>query len=373
MRKMASYGFAFAAVFYALFGDRSLLFSADPPMLASIHDNELFYLRLDRVLNGDGFYQLVAQPLAKGADNSRQKAKYEFLLNGYGIADRLPVRWRIRDGILWMLGGGVMTGVLEVKRIPLDELPMFDKNNPKAEDLMWSKYKQHGHEYFGWGLSLATRDLNIMFENKRPMRGKFETDTEWHFAIATKVAFCDSLPTSSASESTFVLYKGKCEVWDSVRMWPKNFDQKKYVQWNMRWYDKPQETFHLGFTEPFTVFSSNHTYFFVTNSCKLYTAGKVGGKWEVVKTWAEDDRPICAVITDAETNRSFAFAQGYNRADGSRAKDVYFELNAKLTPIEFDLSKIKLIKGEEPLPMLRQLTQVLINDKKVKIAKPKVP
>ncbi len=344
------------------------------PVLASIYNNELYYLQLSRMDGPLGYYEFVVQPLGRTAENSHPKPKYEFLLNSDDVAAQLPVRWRIRDDILWMLGSGVLINPVVVERIPLAELPQFDANNPKAREILESKYGESGlniSRYFGWDLGFALRDFERMVRNKTPMLGKYKTADEWHFAMWTKYAFCDSLPTSPSSESTFFLYKGKCEVWDTVRTWPKNFDPNKDTQWNMRWHDHPQEKFDVGFCEPFTVFYKKYVYFFATKSGKLVTVKKsaIFGKWDVVKAWADEDRPITAIITDTATDRSFAFTEAKKTKDGAQAKEVYFEFDDKITPVEFDRSKIELMKGEAPLPMLRQLTQVLINDKKLQIGK----
>ena len=89
------------------------------------------------------------------------------------------------------------------------------------------------------------------------------------------------------------------------------------------WTDTHEGTIHVSFLEPFIVAEDADNCFFITKGGRLYFAEMPHGEDDETKAqelWQED-RPILAVISQADTYRTVAFG-----------KDFWFELSEQLKP-----------------------------------------
>jgi hypothetical protein len=118
--------------------------------------------------------------------------------------------------------------------------------------------------------------------------------------------------------------------------------------------------------EPFLAYQDKTHFFFLTISGKLYACRKRGERQHTELLWADVRRPICAVIHDTASQKTFAFtkaAGGKEKADPA----VYFELTAKLTHIAYDRNKIPEMKQSDPLATMTEYARILLRQKKVKV------
>ncbi len=121
------------------------------------------------------------------------------------------------------------------------------------------------------------------------------------------------------------------------------------------------------FSERFQVFAQGTTWFFVTDSGKVY-AGKKPAKGKARKLepwWSDPVRPIIAVVQDTETGRTFLFARAARKAD----KDFYVELGERPVPRPFVPADLKAVVTLDPLKTMMQYAGLLVADKKIALPK----
>ncbi len=121
------------------------------------------------------------------------------------------------------------------------------------------------------------------------------------------------------------------------------------------------------FSERFQVFALGTTWFFVTDSGKVY-AGKKPAKGKPRKLepwWSEPGLPIIAVVQDAETGRTFLFGRAARKAD----KDFYVELGERPVPRPFVPADLKAVETVDPLKTMMQYAGLLVKDKKIALPK----
>jgi hypothetical protein len=103
----------------------------------------------------------------------------------------------------------------------------------------------------------------------------------------------------------------------------------------------------VRFKERFHAVLEGEDYYFLTRSGKVYhaPAAAKGKPRAVHPVWEDRKRPVVALITDADTHRSFLFCRQGKGED----RPVYFELAAKAKPRPYDLTEVEQPKVKEPL------------------------
>ncbi len=372
--------FIFAVIFISNLLARCAAAEKSPPgdaALGSIHGGVLYGISNKRytIESGCTAARLIRVSLTPSpADAARNKEHIQVLLENEteDLRANQPVRWRIVSDVFWMSSLGVFGGDAVCWKV--SDLDLFDVNDPKRYQKKNERYRhvfedQDIGEYFqGWSLDPIRSHAEDM--RRLPMLQGLK-GVEDMVKINRELAFFDFLPTTPISGRMFLLEDKKCKIWSVLGEF-KAHPISPLRSWRLTYSKDPLAVIDLGFTEPFTVFSHKNAYFFLTRSCRLYSAAKdADGKWKVEKLWSEPNRPIQAVITDTATNRSYAFTQAKADKDGKKARDVYFEFDSKLSPVEFDRSKLKPFQLDPPMDILRSYTQVLIDAKKIAPTPPK--
>jgi hypothetical protein len=100
------------------------------------------------------------------------------------------------------------------------------------------------------------------------------------------------------------------------------------------------------FNERFWAFKRGDTYFFVTDSGKVYAARKPDkGDRKLEPLWVEKGKPVVAAITDTASGKTFLF--GRNDKPGPKdAKGFWFELDEKLRPRPFDPKAVEAVRAD---------------------------
>lgn len=179
------------------------------------------------------------------------------------------------------------------------------------------------------------------------------------FTIPELLVF-DSVPISKTSCKTFMLLKEtkKFEAWDTQET---EWDAKK-SKWKAFAEAMNLETFSSRFTEEFYAFVRKDNYYFVTESGKLYLAPppKAGEKSRAMKAlWDDANRPIVAVIEDADKDRVWLFTKSRRQMETDA---VFFEMGPEIRTEKFDHAKLTPSKVEgrarpllEYLPLIRPI------------------
>lgn len=126
------------------------------------------------------------------------------------------------------------------------------------------------------------------------------------------------------------------------------------------------ESFSCPIRETFQVLSKDNDYYFVTESGKLYCAGKrriLTGQRDMELVWSGEIRPITHFITDADAeDRTFLFCKPAKEGENG----VFFELGPKPEPKPYDLSKVKPSKADEPLKSVLERARFLADQNLLK-------
>jgi hypothetical protein len=286
-------------------------------------------------------------------------------------AEGLPVRWRIHEKRLWISTDGVHYSPF-LSRLGLEDLHLLDDKAPDWYEKYLRRFpesKNQSYEYSSWPMRKINEVVEEIYKEERfGMNGKGVKDFDVHAKVGTELAFQDMLPTGETTGRLFINFEGKFHVWGLSAQFPDRTENSIAYRWKVTFSKIPIAEFDAGFCEPFMTYQAGKSYYFLTRSGRLFkTTASEGGKVVVAAYWDDKRRPIQAIISDSDNNRSFAFA---GTKEGWQTKGVYFELGPKADPAEYDVSKIESAKAEAPLPLLRQLTQVLIDEGKIKLPKP---
>jgi hypothetical protein len=139
--------------------------------------------------------------------------------------------------------------------------------------------------------------------------------------------------------------------------------KQKDKEWgNGKW--TKEGTIEIGFIEPFQALVKEEDYFFVTESRRLFVARKPtkGSERKLTAVWNEPDRPITAILTDADADRTFLFVAAKEKG----GKPAFFELSDKPKLEEYDPASVPLPRLEEPHRTLLHLARILAAQKKIK-------
>ena len=99
----------------------------------------------------------------------------------------------------------------------------------------------------------------------------------------------------------------------------------------LEYIDRKNESIHVGSTQPFHVFGSGPTFFFILEDGSLYVSERKGkGRtWE--RLWGRERPPIRVVLTNTATGKTYAFAER-GPANGNVMVGLYFELTREPKP-----------------------------------------
>jgi len=123
---------------------------------------------------------------------------------------------------------------------------------------------------------------------------------------------------------------------------------------------KREEIIPVPFNEPFIVAAKGDSYFFCTESGKVYIAKKQpNGPRKVEVLWDNKELPIDLVFADNDRDKTYVFAKESKAV--INAKHIYFELDEKPKVVEFNITHLKKPEQKLPPPLAEawQLQQLL--------------
>jgi hypothetical protein len=309
------------------------------PLHATVYKAKLYGLFEEKQPK---FYTLFSFDL-KYLGKLREK-KYISLLGSDPIRCH---RHRICFNKLW-LTEGPLTGI---KAFAFDDLPFFD-NQASKEDrgAYFEKYDSPG--------STEPPDIIRLPALRRKDRAQYKGDL---FGPAQGVAGFGTVPISENTCRTFFLLKERkeFEVWDTQARYEV---EKK--RWRVTADEQNFESFPSIFLEDFYVFVAKDTYYFVTESGKLYYAPPraTGEKSRAMQElWWDTKRPIVAVIEDADRGKVWLFAKDKNA--GAKF-DLYFEMKETIRYELFDPTALTPSKVEGRAKLLLEYLPLISADAK---------
>ena len=138
--------------------------------------------------------------------------------------------------------------------------------------------------------------------------------------------------------------------------------------WHTRWSKTPLDTFKLDLGEGFWVGGTEKHYLFVTQSGQLHGARTMVDETKTVeRAWTSSSQPIEALITDADSNRTFAFTKP-NRTEKIDGKPLYFELGPEPKTEFYDRDALMKDCKDDPARVYA-LARFLVEQKKIVIKK----
>jgi hypothetical protein len=284
------------------------------PVFGTVYQDKLYGL-FDK---GDLGYCLNWVDLKKSGPGFRGDASPARWFGGYD-------RFEIRFGKAWLSSGYPA----EIKSMSPEELALFCR---KSDVSSWDAYlKKYGQDKGDGGR------IKLPGLAKRPLEGR----PLFHNVVGlTGLAI---VPTSENALKTFFLpeEKGDMEIWDTEA----RFD-KKTLKWETVADEKNLHKIDSAFNEAFYAFIHKDTYYFITESGKLFYAPppKKGETKRTMKgLWEFPKNPIVAVIEDADHDRVWLFTKN-KEADAKR--DHYFEMTEANRPQAFDPAKLAPVNVE---------------------------
>ena len=254
------------------------------PVFGTVHGDKAYGL----FEPADSFlFRVQSIDLKKSENESR--AGY-VVLNGGGAYHR----FRVGFNRVWLCEGYPV-----IKVMPFDELDLFNyTSNPDGR----KEYLKKCEKCKGEPGFIALPTLA-----KKPFE---KAALQFVVVGLTGLAI---VPTSENTLKTFLLLDGKTEmeIWDTEA----RFD-KKTMTWETIADQKNMEKLESAFREDFYAFIHKDTYYFVTESGKLfYTQPPVKGekKRTMKGRWEFPVTPIVAVIEDADQDRVWLFAKNKAR------------------------------------------------------------
>ncbi len=333
-------------------------------LLGTVHKGSAF--AVEKYFGKNAGYRrpilLHQAPFPLGPGNREQTQSYEFNQDSLTCS---PYRWRFSQGCFWGMGSLPGDEALSLRRMPLADLPLFDKGNKDRVAQYRSRYPKTAYDTYAqeWGLGPlgdATWE-RLRRERRQPPPGRAMP----HNAppVPAYGLYGDVVPTASTKVDLFFCEDNVMRVWRGSA----ERDDDYYHRWKTRWADAEEEKFAVPFREPFMTYIRDRDFWFVTESGKLYKA-PAGDKRKVEVMWDEEASPIRALITDADTDRTFAFTEP---AEGTKASPLYFEVGVKPVPKPYERRNPKDFKVPKPLDALLSYVDVLVTDKAITLPAPK--
>ncbi|MBI2804441.1 MAG: hypothetical protein HYX68_05580 [Planctomycetes bacterium] len=303
------------------------------PLHGTVYQERLYGFFSDKASDTSIFSIFIAKPEKK---TSRQIAP-ECILDLHFFN-----RHHVKYGAIWFA-----TGPSLVCRLPVDDLHLFDPfNEPRLEQ--FKKKYPAPEPYLGNLICWGFQALPYKYYN---LRAKENGNKGFDFRPAKGVAGIDFAPISGNSCRVFYFPKktNKLETWETHA----RFDPKKQI-WEVVADERNFEAFDSTFVEDYFAFLQKNHYYFVTQSGKLYHAppAKKGEKSrKMTALWDDPQRPINAIIEDADRDKVFLFAK--HKKDAKRG--YYFEMKSATTFETFDPTKLERVNIEGRAKTLLEL------------------
>jgi hypothetical protein len=215
----------------------------------------------------------------------------------------------------------------------------------------------------GWYFKVVAETAWLDYEekNKEWFRGPKNRGWEVEGSYKIEGIQFDFLPTGFTRFTLFVLWKDKIHVWPCFGVKSTGDD----TEYDVKCTEDKDEMIGVDFKESFHVFGKDRTYYFVTQSGKVYCSPKPAGKGKrkAEALWTDEKSPIRAVISDTASERTFVFTEPAKK-DAKDGQRVYFELAEKI-----ETKPYERVAGDgltEPLKTVMEYAQVLVKDKKIK-------
>src|SRR5262245_32884608 len=212
---------------------------ADVPVVGHYKDNDAYAYRKKNILRG-------------GIEGGKVAHYHTFMMHSNGLE-----RLCYAHGCFWV------NDQVFVRRIPEDELPLYDLTDQAAKRYREKYPKDRG--YPGVHLSgldpvlnaTAKETWDAFVEKREPPSGRAQ---RFHF-----------LPTSATTGKVFLFFARRSwiELWDGKFRWLPDEQRSE-----AKWAEREEEVFACPFSEDFYVFAKDTTYFFLTRSGQLYLAEK---------------------------------------------------------------------------------------------------
>jgi hypothetical protein len=316
----------------------------NPPARAFLHGSRLYFL-------------------AWTSKRDPQSTRLQILENGQLLKTDIRAgilyptsasHFRIAHGVAWDSVGGIDFG-LQTFRIPLDELHFYDQAHPHYEERFRTRFPTMDDSIYEQ--SVCFTPAATWFRNLQDTNQRID-------------AFADFYPISPKAGLLFLFHKRTCQVWNGTIAYQRlpKMDPMLPTKWKDSFPDKPQEIIDCPFNESFSVYSHSKSYFFLTYSHQLFigTFSEKGHR-KIVPFWDKADQPIDRIITDSNTNRSFAFTKPIKHPDGTVAKPIYFELIEQLEPKEYDPKHVRIRELDSPAKAMQAALDVLVDAAEIKI------
>jgi hypothetical protein len=258
--------------------------------------------------------------------------------------------WRIFEGHFRATSNLPGLETNGITRMPLEELAFFDTKNLEGEEKFLEKHRKSPILWFDVVAKLGTVEY---FETDRSKKDAWQTVRR-----IVKGVYFDFLPTTPTTMVLFVLRKERIHVWACV----VTKSEDRYREFDVKCVEVKDELIGVDFEEPFQVFGKEQTYYFVTQSGRLYYSRKppANGKRKAEVLWKDEKSPIRAVICDTASERTFVFTEPAKKG-GER---VYLELAEKIETKPYERVPVERVK--EPLKTVMEYAQVLVKDKRIK-------
>jgi hypothetical protein len=189
----------------------------------------------------------------------------------------------------------------------------------------------------------------------------------------------DFLPAADRKVYLFRAWKGQLLVWRGKQALDR-LDLADEEGTGTRWENEvkteggdfnypPLARLRTELSEPFLAHGDASHFFFVTRSGQIHGCARtaIGGRTRVI--WQDPRRPVRLLLTDAATDRTFAFA--YPDRPSADAPDVYFPLAEKIVPTALKRDANSPAAAETTEDAMRAAARVLIDAGK--IARPTRP
>jgi hypothetical protein len=151
-----------------------------------------------------------------------------------------------------------------LRRIRLNEVGFFDTKMLLGQALYQKKHPKNPLWYF----EAVAETAYTAFTDKYPPKTTVTLDRTQSEIVGP--IYFDFLPTSETSFVVFIWWKKQIHVWSAVALKSK----RESEEYDIHCTEDKDQLFAVDFEEPFQVFGNDRTWYFVTNSGKVYCSPK---------------------------------------------------------------------------------------------------